>query len=167
MVNKENMFTLQLETGTISFILKASDDISGFYDFDIECLMDEKYTGFYPKNNFCSLHMKDLYQLIEYFDSHYKKLLFYNGNIESPVFTPMKGHFQLQCMEGDIDKTDHNDGYFSLTMLFNCGSSDKFLMDAYFGFDTIVTIKNSHRFINEIKKRMNLKSIPISSLKIE
>jgi hypothetical protein len=145
-VPNKKVLTLQLDAGRIDFILKSFDEVSYFFDFDIECVLDKKYSLFYPKNNFCTLHVNDCNRLIEYFKNHHKQLVF---NKKSPIFMALDAGFQLQCC---MKNTDEN---FFLSIFFNSGSSRENESDCYFGFLSAISIKNAIRFIHEIENLLH------------
>ncbi|SFD53706.1 hypothetical protein [Pseudoalteromonas denitrificans] len=149
------VINLRLEIGCISFILRKFHDDTYFWDFDIECLMEKKFECFNPKHYFCSLNKTDLINLVEYFQTHYLGLID-NQLTESQIFMPLEGDFQIKCMEGEIDNID--DGYFSISLMFNNGKPYEDASNCYFGFESVVDIQNIILFCQDIKTLLKLSS---------
>lgn len=125
---------------------------SDFFDFDIDCVMEKKFTGFYPNDFFCRLYKNDLRRLIQYFNKHFQGLK--DGSIsESPVYMPLEADIQIRCLDGDIDSSD--DGYFSISILFNCGKINEDASNTYFGFETVIDVLDCKKFCNDINSLIN------------
>ena len=147
MPNKR-IIELKTEACSVNFSLRELPLEDGCFDFDIKCVMPEKFTGFYPKSFLCRLYNDDLERLIQHFDRHCQGLM--NGSLhESPVYTPLEGDIQIRCLDGDIEKPD--DGYFSICILFNCGKVNEDASNTYFGFETIVDLIDLNKFCDSIR----------------
>lgn len=70
--------------------------------------------------------------------------------IESPPYVPLEGDIQIKDLDGDV--VDWSDGYFSISILFNCGKTNELSYNTYFGLETVVGVAELNEFCEGLKR---------------
>ncbi|MGE8360955.1 hypothetical protein [Pseudomonas sp.] len=138
---------LKLEVGRLVLSPIKSDLGESFFDFDIFCELIGRYRGFLPDRFFCRFYLGDIEKLILYCETHVRNAM--SGVYESCTYFPLEGDLQIKLSSGEV--VDFSDGYFSIRILFNCGQESEFSSNAYFGFETVVTLVDLASFCDGLK----------------
>ncbi|NWB29036.1 hypothetical protein [Pseudomonas gingeri] len=141
-------FSLKTEAGNLVFSLIRADECAGVFDFELSCVFVGSFSRYLPGKFSCRLYRGDIERLIAYFFNHVQSLVL--GGEESPVYVPLESDFQIKCLSGDV--VDFSDGYFSMSVMFNCGVGGEGSANTYFGFETIVDVGELSLFCEELRR---------------
>ncbi|MEN5093704.1 hypothetical protein ABE458_23700 [Pseudomonas protegens] len=126
---------LESEAGVLRFFVKSTEAKNCFFDFDVVCDWNKKFSGCLPDRVFCSLNFDDIKRLVEYFHRH--KLSVLADKVDGAlVFMPLENDFQIRLMAGEADSLE--EGYFWIGFLFNFGGKDEDSSNVYFGFEASI-----------------------------
>lgn len=147
-MNKLLDISLKTEAGVLIFSPVGVHKSEGVFDFNIVCALAKRFSGFLPGSFTCRLYRSDIERLVSYFDSHVRGLMV--GELkESPPYVPLEGDMQIKCLDGDV--VDLSDGYFSISVLFNCGKAGELFSNTYFGLETVVDLTDLNEFCEGLK----------------
>lgn len=63
---------------------------------------------------------------------------------------PLEGDIQIKGLDGDV--VDLSDGYFSISVLFNCGKANELSSNIYFGLEAVVGLTELNEFCERLKR---------------
>lgn len=141
-------FSLKTEAGSLVFSLVRADEYAGVFDFELSCVFVGSFYGYLPGKFSFRLYRGDIEKLIAYFFNHVQSLIL--GGEESPVYVPLESDFQIKCLSGDV--VDFSDGYFSMSVMFNCGMGSEGSANTYFGFETVVDVGELSLFCEGLRR---------------
>jgi hypothetical protein len=95
--------------------------------------------------------IKDIRDLVIYFDEHIKRLKQDPDSI-SPLFLPLSVAFKMQAFAGDI--VSESEGEFTILFLVNMGTTSEEGANTYLGGEALVSIKNIKRFTSELYRAL-------------
>ena len=149
-------FNLKTQIGNVIFSLREKHPKEHWFNFDVKCIMEQKFSRFYPEGFFCSLHYNDLNRLVHDFESHCQDLK--NDTFKKEInYMPLEADFQLTLYDGGYE---NGQGTFTICFMINIGALKDDGSCSYFGFQTSVDFHDVNKLCNDINSLLGLYKKP-------
>jgi len=133
----------------VKFVLAGKEE-RDVYVFDVVCA-EKRRIGFFPNRFLIYMYKSDLERMIDLLELHCDKIR-NNGVDVYDEYSPHDLAFMIKMFDGHVDKSEQgDDGYFSISWMFNCWQEGEEDSNAYIGFESVTTFLDATKFTQNVK----------------
>ncbi len=147
-----NQFLLKTDGYQVLFNLTHLEHTKDYLDAIFEFRLDPQLANVSVKSPQTFISIKDLQELIAYFENHITRLQ-NNPDSQSEPFVTWELGFQVQALSGEIRSPQ--DGEFDILFMVNVGQGNEEVGSTYVGGESAVTLENIQRFISSVRTALD------------